>query len=286
MSANIFKIEGKPISVNSFKDFMALEKSNKFLNILYMPECFNETPKKVIVIKGKLIKNVSFKDTSFENVRFIDCTFERCLLLSSIFSSCEFINCNFIKTNTLKSKFKDTLIDPCDFSENFDLKKDTNIAADLYHSLYKNLTNERQPDRAKQSLYLLYRAEYAHLTSQLERNKISKSTYYKKRIWHLFHNITSGYGLKLHRIFFTLLAVVLVFSIINFIFRDAFFGSEKIATFLDAIYFTLVTLTTLGYGDITPFTQIGRAVIMIQTIVGISVISLFLSSIASRNERA
>jgi hypothetical protein len=294
MSANIFKIEGSPRKVDSREEFMSFEETlevegkmrHKFSDMLFYPDCFNENPAKTITIKDGIITNVSFKDTEFNNVRFLDCEFNQCIFLSSKFFNCEFINCSFIKTNTNKSKFAETLIDPKDFSNNFDLKNDTNIAADLYHSLYKNLTNERQPDRAIDSLYMMYRAENAHLSSQLKRKKITKLFFIKKKSWHLFSYLTSGYGLKLHRVLITLSIVVGLSSLINYIYRDDFFSSGDVTTPIDAFYFTLVTLTTLGYGDISPCTQLGRLVVSCETAIGIVVISLFLSSISSKTVRA
>lgn len=282
MSANIFKIDGKPKEVHSYDEFKALKDIDTFASILYYPDIFNESPKKTINIRDTVFIDVSFKDTTFNNVRFARCSFERCLFLSARFNNCEFVNCKFKDTNTLKSKFTDTYIKPNIFSENFDLKEDANIAADLYHSLYKNLSGERQPDRAKESLYLMHRAENAYLSYRHSENEISTLTYYKSKLWHFFHFVTSGYGLKLYRVLLTLLFVVLTFSVINYIFRDEFFAQGNICTFFDSVYFTLVTLTTLGYGDITPTTQPGRIVIIIQTVIGISVISLFLSSITSK----
>lgn len=45
---------------------------------------------------------------------------------------------------------------------------------------------------------------------------------------------------------------------------------------LDALYFTIVTLTTIGYGDITPQTDAGKIFTMIYIFVGISLISGFI----------
>lgn len=45
---------------------------------------------------------------------------------------------------------------------------------------------------------------------------------------------------------------------------------------LDALYFTIITLTTIGYGDITPQTDAGKIFTMIYILVGISLISGFI----------
>ena len=45
---------------------------------------------------------------------------------------------------------------------------------------------------------------------------------------------------------------------------------------LDALYFTIITLTTVGYGDITPQTDAGKIFTMIYIFVGISLISGFI----------
>lgn len=44
--------------------------------------------------------------------------------------------------------------------------------------------------------------------------------------------------------------------------------------FLDAVYWATVSLTTMGYGDITPVTAVGRIVTMVSALFGIAIIAL------------
>ncbi len=52
-----------------------------------------------------------------------------------------------------------------------------------------------------------------------------------------------------------------------------------INTFDDAIYFSVVTVTTVGFGDITPVTRSGRMAISIMIIIGILLIPVYLASL-------
>ena len=45
-------------------------------------------------------------------------------------------------------------------------------------------------------------------------------------------------------------------------------------TFYDAVYWSAVSLTTIGYGDICPTTEIGKVITMISSFLGIAVIAL------------
>lgn len=45
-------------------------------------------------------------------------------------------------------------------------------------------------------------------------------------------------------------------------------------TFFDAIYWSVVTLTTVGYGDIYPTSEIGRVVGMVSSFAGIAIVAL------------
>ena len=45
-------------------------------------------------------------------------------------------------------------------------------------------------------------------------------------------------------------------------------------TFFDAFYWAACTLTTVGYGDLYPISEIGRTISIISSMVGIAIIAL------------
>lgn len=51
-------------------------------------------------------------------------------------------------------------------------------------------------------------------------------------------------------------------------------GAETFSSFFDALYWATVTLTTVGYGDLCPVTDIGRVVSMLSSIFGVAIIAL------------
>jgi len=62
---------------------------------------------------------------------------------------------------------------------------------------------------------------------------------------------------------------------------------EKLS-WLDSVYFCVITLATVGYGDITPHTSLGKAFTIFYVLVGVGIIATFanllLKSSALRRE--
>ncbi len=86
---------------------------------------------------------------------------------------------------------------------------------------------------------------------------------------------------------FELLTLAAFMAFLVFTAATAFYFFEAEArpdyphTLFDGIYWALVTITTLGYGDIVPLTAEGRIVAMILIIAGMGVIAFFTSIIVS-----
>lgn len=51
---------------------------------------------------------------------------------------------------------------------------------------------------------------------------------------------------------------------------------------LDSIYFTVVTMATVGYGDFTPKTNVGKVYTMLLIILGIATFTAFITQLAKR----
>ena len=280
MAANHFTVAGD--RVDTLQDFLGKEEDGAWRNILYYPEPFESDTRQPIVFTDKKFFEVSFRDTDIKRVRFVGCYFERCLFIGATVTDCEFINCKFIETNTSKLKIRRCLFDPLQFEDNFDFENDTNIAIDLFHSLYLNASEEHQPTHAVESLYRMKRSEYSHLISQKRRGVISYREYLAKKIGHVVSDFVSGYGLRTIRVLRLLAIVIVTFSVLNFLLRDCIFPLGLEFTFVDSIYFSCITITTLGFGDITPVTQFGKLFVTFQALSGFDVLSLFLAAVTNR----
>ena len=53
-------------------------------------------------------------------------------------------------------------------------------------------------------------------------------------------------------------------------------------SWIDSLYFTVITLATVGYGDLTPTTPVGKLVTVIFVIVGVGIFLGFLNKMMER----
>lgn len=80
-----------------------------------------------------------------------------------------------------------------------------------------------------------------------------------------------------------LIMVGLVIVAGTFIMYEIERGAEnsKMTTFLDALWWCVATVTTVGYGDVVPVTSIGRMVALVYMFLGIALISILMAVITN-----
>jgi voltage-gated potassium channel len=79
------------------------------------------------------------------------------------------------------------------------------------------------------------------------------------------------------RIIFTLFAIVFIFS--GLIYQVEHPVNKSFKTFLDAFYFSIFTMTTVGYGDVTPSSESGRLLTVLMVLIGIVLIPVQLGDV-------
>ena len=88
----------------------------------------------------------------------------------------------------------------------------------------------------------------------------------------LFDTIKSFYKDKEYRDLLLTTAIILVIGTVVYHYIEGW-------KWLDAFYFSFITLTTIGFGDFAPQTDAGKVFTILYTIVGVGIILTFVNTI-------
>lgn len=65
-----------------------------------------------------------------------------------------------------------------------------------------------------------------------------------------------------------------------------FYHNQEGWSWLDSVYFTIITLTTVGYGDLSPETAVGKIFTIIYIIIGLGILSSFIVLLAGFQQQS
>ena len=101
------------------------------------------------------------------------------------------------------------------------------------------------------------------------------------RFWRLevkLFRIKNQDGIIFARIFLTLFSLIFVYA--GLIYQvEHQINDQGLKNFFDAFYFVVVTMTTVGYGDVTPLSEAGRAMTLLMILTGVLFIPWQLSEL-------
>lgn len=105
------------------------------------------------------------------------------------------------------------------------------------------------------------------------------------KLYHYMHGTSSLFQALIKKRFEFIFLGYLLFGIV-FSFGTLFYALEfginkELHSYLDAIYWALVTVSTVGYGDISPVTDLGKIISMFGIVFGIAMISFVTSVMVS-----
>ena len=278
--------------------FEELKKSDTLMGLWYIQQVLECEEGRRTEIRNKKFVGCRFSHTQIIGITFRNCVFESCLFIGATFRDCSIHRCSFRSTNTHKISIEETYINPLSFDDCLDKDRHQNIGTHLYQELLKNSRDEDQIHFERDARFLFLRweryqkryelgqkivelrglAQWLKLLLELLTGSVSCSI---RWIW----EFAFGSGVRIGRFLMTAVLVALVFFGFNFFFRKELgleLDGRPIEEVTEAWYFTVVSLTTLGYGDITPTTSLGQLVASAQSIVGFLLLALLASMIFRR----
>lgn len=238
-------------------------------------------------LKSYIFENVSFSKTVIKGVFFNKCIFKDCLFIGTKFIECEFHRCQFENCNPYKVSFKDTYIDPKVFAKLLNPIEHSNIGVYFFQQLLSNSINMKQNEFANLAEYYYKLWKRYQLIYEWKKGDITFTEFIVGWLPNYIYYWIAGYGLRTS--IFAVWTILMLTGIIyiNHILWDKLFifgrnGVVSNSSWIETIYFTIITISTVGYGDLTPISKFGMLMISCEVIFGIIWISVFASTVIKR----
>jgi hypothetical protein len=290
MLQSFFKLNGTGhAEITSAEDLLHLITDRRAVeHAKYIPDVL-ELRRPLNVIKNIAFRNVSFKDTRLIGLEFHACTFDDCLFLGTVFELCEFHDTSFTGCNPYKTRFVNTYIDPLVFRNLLNSSKHANIGVYLFQQLRANALNTHQPEFASDADFLFEVWRRHELRYKWRRKRVSLVPFVCEFCKSLLYEWTIGFGHSFTR--FAICSLILFTAIV--ILNHSFWVNFDVTGAVDkrnhptiaSAYYTAITLTTVGYGDITPKTVLGMMLASCEAILGFLWFALLASMFVKKVSR-
>jgi uncharacterized protein YjbI with pentapeptide repeats len=225
---------------------------------------------------GALLTQANFSGTDLSGVDLSGAKLDNALLQDSSLSRASLQDANLSGANLCNSNLTDTDICRADLT-----------SANLAHAKVDGIRYNRQTRFRGIRLEGCYGSSrfrrFAEDQDYIEEFKEAHPNYY--RVW---MGLTDC-GRSLLRVVAWSLGLSLLFSAIYFALgEDAFQIDNKDGlhwNLFTTIYYSMVTFTTLGFGDITPRTPLAAAIVMCEVVIGYVMLGILISILATKVAR-
>ncbi|MBU7047983.1 MAG: pentapeptide repeat-containing protein [Theionarchaea archaeon] len=259
---------------------------------------FRRTTFRNVDFKGTNFQEADFKGVTFQNADFRGSTFHNKVevLLKNIekidLRNTEFLFRSYITANLTEILFHRAFIEnvafiDCTWPDNYVIyeekhmkDKGINLSFNQLETIYRNLKQNIQ-DHGDYTIA----GELYYREMEMKRKGSKKK---KKRIWLEIYRLLAGYGEKPERTILSSFFTILLFALLYWVLGCLDYCRENTGNFEEIVYtlyFSFVTFTTLGLGDIKPLTHPGRILICCEAVIGAFLIALFVVVFARKMMR-
>lgn len=136
------------------------------------------------------------------------------------------------------------------------------------------------------------RRRYANHARDPSRTSVHRLDATLRWTTNAFLDLTAGYGERPQRTVSTSLVVIVLSSLLypalgglRTVDETVTYASDGVTAFLDSLYFSVITFTTLGYGDFLAVSGLGRFVAGVEALSGAFLVALFVFSLGRQVSR-
>lgn len=284
MLQDFFHLNGQVDSIDEAELLRRVRADHRVENAVFEPPRLSPA-RPENRIKNCIFSNVSFKSTELSGLEFQGCKFEDCLFLGTTFNLCEFHQTQFTGCNPYKAHFVNTYVDPDIFAGMLDPRRHANIGVNLFQQLRSNAFTTHQPDFAESADWLFQKWRRYELNYKHHRKLIGGFDYWCKWILSAGYETVAGFGHSFRRFALSSVVLFVIVASVNHALWTNFKADSALKAshpWISSSYFTAVTLSTVGYGDITPATVCGMIVAALEAIAGFFWFALLASILVRR----